>query len=28
VYALSAPTLWVGRRIRRLTRGPPPPAGA
>jgi hypothetical protein len=22
-YALSAPVLWVGRRIRRLFRGPP-----
>jgi CDP-diacylglycerol---serine O-phosphatidyltransferase len=24
VYALSAPALWVGRRIRRLSRGAPP----
>jgi CDP-diacylglycerol--serine O-phosphatidyltransferase len=22
-YALSAPVLWVGRRVRRLVRGPP-----
>jgi hypothetical protein len=22
-YALSAPVLWVGRRLRRLFRGPP-----
>jgi len=25
-YALSAPLLWVGRRVRRLVRGAPPPA--
>jgi hypothetical protein len=23
VYAASAPLLWVGRRLRRLFRGPP-----
>ena len=23
-YALSAPLLWVGRRVRRLVRRPPP----
>lgn len=28
VYALSAPLLWLGRRVRRLFRGAPPPAGA
>jgi hypothetical protein len=22
-YALSAPVLWLGRRVRRLVRGPP-----
>jgi CDP-diacylglycerol--serine O-phosphatidyltransferase len=27
-YALSAPVLWIGRRIRRAKRGPPPIAGA
>jgi CDP-diacylglycerol--serine O-phosphatidyltransferase len=26
-YALSAPVLWVGRRMRRLFRGAPPPPG-
>ncbi|HWZ64589.1 MAG TPA: phosphatidylcholine/phosphatidylserine synthase [Steroidobacteraceae bacterium] len=28
VYALSAPLLWLGRRLRRLLRGVPPPSGA
>jgi CDP-diacylglycerol---serine O-phosphatidyltransferase len=28
VYALSAPLLWLGRRVRRLFRGAPPPTGA
>ncbi|HMD58349.1 MAG TPA: hypothetical protein VKG66_01095, partial [Steroidobacteraceae bacterium] len=27
-YALSAPLLWVGRRLRRAVRGAPPAAGA
>jgi CDP-diacylglycerol--serine O-phosphatidyltransferase len=27
-YALSAPLLWVGRRLRRVVRGAPPAAGA
>ena len=26
-YAVSAPALWVGRRIRRVLRGPPVPSG-
>jgi CDP-diacylglycerol--serine O-phosphatidyltransferase len=26
-YALSAPLLWVGRRLRRLVRGAPAPSG-
>jgi hypothetical protein len=26
-YALSAPVVWLGRRIRRLIRGAPPAAG-
>jgi hypothetical protein len=24
-YALSAPVLWIGRRLRRITRGAPSP---
>jgi hypothetical protein len=27
-YALSAPVLWVGRRLRRLVRGAPTPGAS